>query len=398
MVKTDSPNVSVGVRLTLLITTAMTMMAFAPLSPALPHIAQAFSSTPNAEYITRIALTIPSLGIILVSPFVGMLVDRIGRKRILLFAITVYGLSGTLVFWVTSIEELLVSRLITGVALAGIMTSATALAGDYFSGVARQRFMSQRGAFVNYAAVILNLAGGLLVAINWRAVFVVFSVGLIMLPIAWRTLARDRTSRSLEAKAKNLEKASIPLLTISTGLLLNLLFNSAFFMVPVQIPFLFREMGEPSSALSGVATATSAAGVATASLFYARIRQNRNPASIFVIGLALVFFGFLLVSQVSQVNHIFPSVVISGCGFGLLQANMFTWMLDITPERVRGRVSGAVATTTFGGQFLSPIINQPIADIYGSQGAFLAFALMMGTISAAIYAKKHILTDRRSAR
>ena len=389
MVKTQTANVSLGVRLTLLITTAMTMMAFAPLSPALPHIAKAFSDTPNVEYITRIALTIPSLGIILVSPFVGMLVDRIGRKKILLFSITVYALSGTVVFWVTSIEELLFSRLITGVALAGIMTSVTALAGDYFSGVARQRFMSQRGAFVNYAAVCLNLVGGLLVAINWRAVFIVFSIGLVMLPVAFRTLANDEAAKSAQVTAKTLGKTTIPLITISIGLLLNLLFNSAFFMVPVQIPFLFREMGEPSPLLSGVATATSAAGVATASLFYARLRQVMNPASIFVVGLAFVFSGFLLVSQVAQVNHVFPCVVISGCGFGLLQANMFTWILDIAPERVRGRVAGAVATTTFGGQFLSPIINQPIAEVYGSQGAFLAFALMMGAVSIAIFLQKH---------
>ena len=40
------------------------------------------------------------------------------------------------------------------------MTTSTTLVGDNFSGVSRQRFMSHRGAFVNYSAVILNLIGG----------------------------------------------------------------------------------------------------------------------------------------------------------------------------------------------------------------------------------------------
>ena len=64
---------------------------------------------------------------------------------------------------------------------------------------------------------------------------------------------------------------------------------------------------------------------------------------------------------------------------------MLTWILDITPVDFRGRISGGIAMTTFGGQFLSPILSQPIIEIYGNQYSFLYCSLIMGIISISIF-------------
>jgi len=196
-------NARLAVKLTLLITSAMTMMAFAPLSAALPEIAKEFSNkNENIDFIIKLSFTIPSLAIILTSPLFGILIDYTGRKRILIFSLFLYGISGTIVFFNVSIEQFITCRIISGIALSGIMTTSTTLVGDNFSGVSRQRFMSHRGAFVNYSAVILNLIGGVLATFSWRLVFLVFTLGLLMIPVVMKTIVSEKVKNNLTLNKK----------------------------------------------------------------------------------------------------------------------------------------------------------------------------------------------------
>ncbi|PPR78167.1 MAG: hypothetical protein CFH01_01147 [Alphaproteobacteria bacterium MarineAlpha2_Bin1] len=382
MYKFEDNNARFAVKLTLLITSAMTMMAFAPLSAALPEIAREFSNNnKNIDFIIKLSFTIPSLAIIITSPFYGILIDYTGRKKILIFSLLLYGISGTIVIFITSIEQFIICRIISGIALSGIMTTSTTLVGDNFSGIHRQRFMSHRGAFVNYSAVILNLIGGVLATFNWRTVFIVFIVGLLMIPVTIKTIIYEKIESKRKLKNKLGTESRLPIVLIIFGLALNIIINSAFFMIPIQTPFLLKEINQFSPLLSGITTGTSAAAVATSSLFFLSLRKKIDANMIFVIGFFLVFLGFFSLSQINNLNFIYPCIVISGAGFGFIQANMFTWILDITPVEFRGRISGGIAMTTFGGQFLSPILSQPIIEIYGNQYSFLYSSLIMGFIS-----------------
>ncbi|MBL41177.1 MAG: hypothetical protein CMM49_00790 [Rhodospirillaceae bacterium] len=386
MNKIKNNNAHFAVKLTLLITSAMTMMAFAPLSAALPEIAREFSNNNNnIDFIIKLSFTIPSLAIIVTSPFYGILIDYTGRKKLLIFSLFLYGISGTIVIFITSIEEFIICRVISGIALSGIMTTSTTLVGDNFSGISRQRFMSHRGAFVNYSAVILNLIGGLLATFNWRTVFLVYIIGLLMIPFTVKTIVSEKIKPNSIIKNKFNYKDKIPIMLLIIGLLINMITNSAFFMIPIQTPFLLKEINQFSPLLSGITTGTSAGAVATSSLLFLSFRKRISASMIFVLGFFLVFVGFLCLSQINYLSFIYPCIIISGAGFGLIQANMLTWILDITPVDFRGRISGGIAMTTFGGQFLSPILSQPIIEIYGNQYSFLYCSLIMGIISISIF-------------
>ncbi len=157
-----------AVRVTLLAVMALPMMAFAPLSPALPAISAHFADVPNIDYLSRFVLTVPAIFIALLSPAAGFLVDRFGRKRLLLGSITLYGVSGLSGAAFDSLPLLLASRGVIGIAMAGILTATTTLVGDYFAGQERQRFLGLRGAFVNYTAVFVNVLGGLIATFVMR--------------------------------------------------------------------------------------------------------------------------------------------------------------------------------------------------------------------------------------
>jgi hypothetical protein len=52
---------------------------------------------------------------------------------------------------------------------------------------------------------------------------------------------------------------------------------------------------------------------------------------------------------------------VAGFGLGLLVPNMNLCLVSITPSALRGRVLGGWTTCLFLGQFLSPLLSQPLS-------------------------------------
>jgi MFS family permease len=386
----DGAAAGFAITTTLLIASSLPMMAFAPLSAALPSISIHFAHVPNVDYLSRFVLTMPAIFIALLAPFAGYLVDRLGRKRLLLGSVMLYGVAGLSGAFLDSLTALLVSRAVVGIAIGGIMTSSTTLAGDYFVGRARQRFMGLRGAFVNYAAVVINALGGLVATINWRAAFGIFVLAFVLLPVMSRILYEpDRGEGARKSEAKLSTDAtpsadSTPVLFLIFVFIVAFVQATAFFMGPVQIPFYLRELGSTSPATAGLAVGTSSFAVATASLFYVWVRSRLSAEAVMVGGFVLVALGYGGVAAADGVGQVFGSVLVSGAGFGFLMANLMVWVMDQSPARIRGRVVGGVTTATFVGQFATPLVSQPIANAFSLSAAYWSAAAAMAMMAAGL--------------
>ena len=68
------------------------------------------ASTPQAEFLAKMVLTIPALSIAIFSAPVGWLIDRTGRKTVLISAIFLYALAGTSGLYLDSLHAILASR------------------------------------------------------------------------------------------------------------------------------------------------------------------------------------------------------------------------------------------------------------------------------------------------
>ena len=171
--------------------TRMAAVAVAGFCAFLPFYApQPLLPTLAAEFRTSVAsisllLTASTLGVALVAPIIGILADRIGRKRIIVPAALLLGVPSLLVARATSVPELLFWRFWQGVVTPGIVVVAPAYIneewqegvgramGAYVSGTVLGGFFSRllagllaehfswRWAFV--ALALLALAGGLAV-------------------------------------------------------------------------------------------------------------------------------------------------------------------------------------------------------------------------------------------
>ena len=150
--------VSLFGQITLLLASTLTVMAGATIAPGLPAMKAAFAAEENADFLVRLVLTLPALFIVLGAPLAGFLIDRFGRKRLLLFSAILYAAAGSSGFFLNSLMLILIGRALLGFAVAGIMTSVTTLIADYFTGVARApaRSASQFYGFGRRAVFIVR--------------------------------------------------------------------------------------------------------------------------------------------------------------------------------------------------------------------------------------------------
>ena len=149
-------------RVVLLLSSCLAVLGAVLLAPVLPRIEDAFAGTAGVEALTPIVLTAPALVIGLTATFAGRVVDRLGRKRLLVAALVVYAFVGTAPLWLPSLQLIVVSRVLVGLTEAAIMTCCTTLLADYFHGSQRERYFGLQVVCTTVAATIFFGVGGAL--------------------------------------------------------------------------------------------------------------------------------------------------------------------------------------------------------------------------------------------
>ena len=67
--------------------------------------------------------------------------------------------------------------------------------------------------------------------------------------------------------------------------------------------------------------------------------------------------------MVDSYNLIVLGLLIGGIGMGVLIPNSNIWIVSLSPDSMRGRIVGGLTTSIFIGQFISPIVTEPILQL-----------------------------------
>ena len=376
-----------GRKVTLLCVATLTIMAGATISPSLPEIEAAFSSVENIELLSRLVLTLPALFVALCAPLIGTLADKVGRRRLLLGTILLYGLSGMSGVVVDGLGGLLVGRASLGVAVAGIMTLGTALAGDYFAGTERDRYMGLQQAFTGFGGLAFLTGGGFLADIHWRGPFAVYGLAFILLPAAFLFLQEPRRFSRKPADPVPPAMAATAVIAAGGLCVIGALNSIAFYLIPSQLPFHLKALGIPSPSDAGIAMGLLTLAMALTSLGYGKVRARLGIPCIFGMGFMLMAAGLGLVGYAVSLPAVEAGTVIIGIGMGLVMPNLMAASMAIATLAVRGRVAGALTASVFIGQFISPFVSQPWISSFGYLAAFRDAGILLtvvATISIAV--------------
>jgi MFS family permease len=371
----------------ILLSGTLTVMAGATISPILKEMATFFNEIPNIGLVSQLVLSVTSLAIAVGALFIGVIIDKFGRKPVLVTTTVLYAIFGTMGFYVMNIYVILASRILLGFAVAGIMTSCTTLIGDYYSGEKRNQVLGFQSTLMSFGGALFIILGGALGNIAWNYAFLVYFLSLLILPGI--IIFIPEPVRNVEEEIDSLKpgddaierKAGFP---IKVGLLsytLMFLAMVVFYFIPSQFSFYLASFAVESELLIGLAIATSSISAGIASFFYKYIKKALDTQLIFIINLIFIGSGFMLLAFAPAFWVVFLGSSLTGLGWGIFMPNINSWLLLHTPNRLRGRVVGLFTTMLYSGQFVSPLIAAsiiPVINLAGQQG--ISGLLLIGGI------------------
>ncbi len=367
-------------KLTLLLASSLTVMAGATVSPSLPAMQQHFTSTiadPDLRTtLVKLIITLPALFIVIGSPIAGLIVDRFGRKPLLFTTAILYGFAGSSGLYLESLPTILVGRALLGLAVAGVMVSATTLIADYYSGAARAEFMGLQAGFMGLGGVVFLTIGGALAQQNWHYPFGIYLFAWLIVPLIALFILEPNRQEPLQGEssqpnaAAEIASQSMPVGVMVIVYGLTTLSQIAFYLIPVQLPFFLENLVKALPSQSGMAIALATLFSAIASVTYGKLKQRMEFVTFLPIIFGLMGIGYLLIGQSSNWAQVLVGLVISGLGLGILMPNMSVWLSAAIPDQMRGRALGGLSTSMFLGQFLSPIVTHPFTKPLGLGGVY----------------------------
>lgn len=155
--------------------------------PSFPDIAQSLGATPIEVQQTLTAYLIPFAVMAL---WHGAISDALGRRRVILVSLVLFGLAAGGCAFATRIEHLWALRALQGISAGAGIVISRAIVRDLFDGPAAHRLMSHIAMMFAFAPAVAPMIGGRLQAwFGWRSVFGFLVVATVILLIAcWRLL------------------------------------------------------------------------------------------------------------------------------------------------------------------------------------------------------------------
>jgi len=385
----------------LLAASSLTVMAPTIVAPALPSIARHFEGAAGVDVLVPLVLTLPALVIAVTASAVGFLVDRIGRRPVLLTGIGVYGAAGGIGLVATTLPGLLASRVGLGLAVAAVLTAVTTLIGDLYRGRDRDRMLSRQAAVMGASGTLFTILSGLLAGVGWRWSFALYPAAWVLVPAVLRWLpapARTPVAAPLSRDGPGVvpgpgtvsDPGPIPaedppvagrrggpaVIAVSIALLSGV--QIVFYLLPVQLPFLLEETFGLAPRLTGLLIALPPLSYALASLASSRVASGRRRASVVALAFTVTGAGYLAVGMATSLVAVVPGLVVGGAGLGLIVPNLVGWVARAAPAAARGRLMGLMTSALFLGQFLSPLVWAPVLGAVGRQpGLSIAAAALV---------------------
>jgi len=351
-------------------------MAGSVVAPALPAMREHYAGLPNADVLVTLVLTLPGLVIAALSPFIGLIADLFGRARLLVIGLALFVASGASGFALDSLHYILLSRLLMGVAVACVMTAASALLVDYTEGMDRQRVIGQQTAAAGFGGLIFPLLAGVLAQYGWRTAFLTYLLPIVLVPIVWLHV-KDLFN---PPQAPHSSLAEFP---VARGLVtcsLAFLGTVVLYAIPLQIPYVLAGIGNFSPVTSGFEIGITSLSAASSSLLFSKMRARFSSVTLIAISFGAVTVGYLVITQSSGLVTTTIGLVLAGAGFGINLPNLTSWLQASMPFGLRGRAAGSLTGAISLGQFVSTFFYNAISLEHTATRPFMVASLICAAV------------------
>lgn len=363
--------------ITLVTVAFLPIVAIVSMFPAVPAIIEHFAAhDPSAINKVPAMVSAPGLTIALLALFAGLLVDRFGRRRLLLASTALYGFVGIAPYFLESIDAIYASRLALGVAEAAILTTLNTLVGDYWSQQDRRFWLTMQGLLGPFLGSAVILLSGYLTAAKWNGIFLIYGVGFpafIASALFLFEPASDETARKMLGMDE--EAGAFPWRAVATYAGITLLGSALYYVFIINGGLVWQEIGlhDPAS-IGRLTTIPSLFVMAGAGVFWITGKFGARW-QLFAM-FALLGSGLVTMGLIHDWRGMVLGMAIQQTGAGMAVPCLVAWAQTNLPFAHRGRGMGIWTSCFFFGQFSSPMLVSLLRQASGTmQGAFFIAGL-----------------------
>ena len=351
------------------------IMGVASITPAFPKIVKELNISVKDVGLLITAFSFP--GILLV-PFLGVIADRWGRKRIIIPFLMLFGIAGGLCFFVRDFKLLLILRLIQGIGAAPLGSLTVAIIGDLYSKKELVAAMGYNSSIRSIGSAGYPAIGGALAMMGWHYPFI---LPVIAIPIGFFVLFNLKVPEPendvhvrehLNIVWKKLRSRQMVGLLVISIIIFIMLFGSYMTFFPLLLGNSFGA----SSLIIGLIIASVSLIAAFTSSQLSKIIRLFSKKTILKMSFILYALALLIIPLISQLRLFFIPVIIFGIAHGMSIPVIQALFAEAAPLKYRATFMSVSGMTFRVGQTLGPFLMGLVTGIWGIGGAFYTGAAL----------------------
>lgn len=342
------------------------------LSPAFPEIKTGLGISDFEVAMLVTAFTLPG---VFLAPIMGILADRIGRKKVVVPCLFLFGISGSACAF-ADYKLMLILRFLQGIGGSALTSLAVTLIGDLYKGLERAKMLGYNAGVLSLGLAVYPFLGGILADVNWRLPFLMFSlaipVGILALGIDYPSISRKQSLKRYIAESLALLKSRKVLVGFLSGCAV---FVVTYGAITIYLSFLLEERFGFDPSVRGLIIAFTfvfVAVVASNLRFFIERFGGTNTVVMGFVGYAL---SLLIIPFAPNVAVILLAMMLFGFGHGTVLPALQNLVVSIAPTEKRAVVTATYSSMVRIGQTIGPIFASAIA-VYSIDGVFLSSSLL----------------------
>lgn len=357
----------------------MAVLGVASITPAFPKIEKVLNISEQQVGLLITVFTLP--GVIL-TPILGVLADRFGRKQILIPSLLLFGIAGTSCFFTRHFDLLLVFRFFQGIGAASLGSLNVTLIGDFFEGRDRATAMGYNASVLSVGTASYPAIGGALATIGWYFPFLLPSLAV---PIALLALYSLRSPKP--AKNKNLKEYLAKAWNgIKDKRVIGIFIASIFTFIILYgtyltfLPFLLDSDFSASPLIIGLLMSVMSLTTAVTSSQLGKLSDKYSQQILLKAAFIIYASALIIIPLIPQLWLMIIPLILFGIGHGLNIPSLQTMLTNLAPVENRAAFMSLNGMVLRLGQTIGPLIMGFIFGLSGIAGVFYAgaaFALIM---------------------
>jgi MFS family permease len=366
----------------------VTMLFFAFIQlvvPLIPRYALEIGATP---FLIGLATASISITAIVFRPICGVLSDKTSRSLLMLLGLMLGAVAYSILFFSTSVNMIIIARLLEGIAIAAFVPSSIASAVDQAPPGKLGETLGWRSLMIGIGFMVGPALGGLISQyVGYNTTFGIAAILLlILIPFIFvkespRVPTPKASSTGLKERGFILALSSLIIYAVAWMGLLT--FLSAWLKL---LGYGDLEIGLFVSiqALSSLVLRVSAGKWA-----------DRHPAALTCIGLFIISFAFTLIYVFLVPPMLYLAAVVFGFGVGAYIPGSQTLALFKSPAHSRGLLSSVYTMGMDIGNLIGPIAFGLIIQATGSYLDVFALAPLIVFMAAMVILVPTLMAYRK---